>query len=144
MMESPDQQFGFPETVASVVDFERLLAHPGLILFAHAGWSGPSFDSRATILQAYNHLRVLSTLPLLAEVDITDDSSTLHEALQAWLSTQPVESTPGRTLDHDHFMTSGAGNVAWIRHGKLVGWTINAHASGIEDLVARSISALDL
>jgi hypothetical protein len=127
------------ERLDSVADFDRSLLSANLILFAFAAWSGQSHQSRSTMTDAIGRLRRSSpSLEVwLAEIDLTDQGGDIWDRVASWLASQ-------LSIDATSFMYSGAGSVAWVHNGSVVDSVVNAHQTGITELVDRSILAFPI
>ena len=97
---------------------------------------GASHQSCCGIPDAFARLR--RTSPLLdisiCELDFTEQTSDLWNHVETCLPLQ-------LTVDATSYMYSGAGCVAWIRDGLVVDSVVNAHHTGMAELVQRSILA---
>jgi hypothetical protein len=126
------------ERVESVVEFDKGLNRPKVILFAFAAWSGPAYQSRQTVDTTFKHLQ--RTFPMLdislLEIDLTEQEGEIWDRTGTWLTTK-------NNVDADTFMYSGAGSVAWIRDGNIVDSVVNAHHTGAAALVDRSVRAFE-
>jgi hypothetical protein len=121
-------------TVRNESDFARLMDAERAIVFVDVDWSNYLPPSRKAASELAATLKQTSPSRDIAffRLDMTEQSGPLSDAASAWLGPQGGAS---------RVLTTGYGEIVWIRRGKVQDYIVNAAAHRGE-LLERTEAAL--